>query len=156
MLPVIDFRNGRYQGEARGGLPNGVGVFFSAELVFVVGHWREGELEGRTIIIYPDATSFCGTVREGLPEGLCYYELERENIKVYFEGGPDDREGRLAITIPNFSSILAVNSATLAIIAETQLRPGDNKGLLEEVSRIVGKEVVVHGREYEGFIHYFE
>jgi hypothetical protein len=113
MLPLIYFRNGRYQGEVSNRLPNGVGIFFSADLLFVVAHWRNGAIDGKTIVIYPDATAFCGCMREGQLEGACSYELERENIKVYFNA--QQAEAKLAIIIPNFSSILEVDRTSLSI-----------------------------------------
>lgn len=127
MLPIIDFRNGRYQGETKNHLPNGVGILFSTELIFVVAHWQDGAIAGRAIVIYPDATIFCGSIRQGRPEGVCFYELEREKIKVYFQA--EQAEKKLAITIPNFNNILEVDSSTLAISGEIQLRR-DNRANL--------------------------
>ncbi len=81
-------------------------------------------------------------------------------MKVYFykdEGKQEDGNNNIfAISAPNFSSVLAVDVMSLEIKGENKVRKGDNAAVLEEVSRVLGKKVEQKGREYEGFIQYFE
>jgi hypothetical protein len=81
-------------------------------------------------------------------------------VKVYFYGDEKKQDGEkndvFAISVPNFGSVLEVDAGTLAIRGESKVRRGDYKGVLEEVSRILGIKIEQKGREYEGFIPYFE
>lgn len=52
--------------------------------------------------------------------------------------------------------MLEVDADSLAIKGESKVRKGDHKAVLEEVSRILGNTIERKGREYEGFILYFE
>ena len=42
MQPVIDYRNGRYQGETQNQLPHGVGFFIDKNFLFCIGEWLAG------------------------------------------------------------------------------------------------------------------
>lgn len=75
MSTIIDFRNGRYQGEIKNKLPDGVGIFFSIDLIFIIAHWKEGKMFGKAIIIYSTGAIFCGAIENDKPKGICYYEL---------------------------------------------------------------------------------
>jgi hypothetical protein len=42
MFPIIDFRNGRYQGETKNQLPHGVGIFIDKNFLFCLAEWIAG------------------------------------------------------------------------------------------------------------------
>lgn len=117
MSAVIDFRNGRYQGEVRNKRPHGVGAFFAADLTLTFAQWTDGRIEGKAIVLYSDGTVFCGTISNGLPASTCYYELQKEKIKVFFEGEAKENI-KFAVVIPNFSLIFELQRSTLEIIAK--------------------------------------
>lgn len=81
-------------------------------------------------------------------------------MKVYFYGDEKKQDGgksdMFAISVPNFGSVLEVDADSLAIRAESKVRRGDHRAVMEEVSRILGRKIEREGREYEGFIPYFE
>lgn len=115
MSAVIDFRNGRYQGEVRNKKPHGLGAFFAADLTLTFAHWAEGKIEGKAIVLYYDGTVFCGTISNGLPISTCYYELQKEKIKVFFDGEAKDNS-KFAVIIPNFSLIFELQRSSLEIV----------------------------------------
>jgi hypothetical protein len=81
-------------------------------------------------------------------------------VKVYFYRDESKQDGGknnvFAISVPNFSSVLEVDAISLEIKGESKVRRGDNVAVMEEVSRVLGKKLECLGREYEGFIQYFE
>ncbi len=62
MFPIIDFRNGRYQGQTKQQLPHGAGCFMDSSFMFCIGEWIAGEIVGKAIIIYPSGRVFCGQI----------------------------------------------------------------------------------------------
>lgn len=60
MITIIDYRNGRYQGQVLNQKPHGVGVFMSVNLTLIFSEWIRGQMSGSTIIIYPDGSTFYG------------------------------------------------------------------------------------------------
>lgn len=68
-------------------------------------------------MLYSDGTVFCGTISNGLPASTCYYELQKEKIKVFFDGEPKENS-KFAVVIPNFSLILELQRSTLEIVAK--------------------------------------
>ncbi len=59
-FPVIDFRNGRYQGATKSHLPHGVGFFIDKNFMLCLAEWVAGEISGSAIVIYPSGRIFYG------------------------------------------------------------------------------------------------
>jgi hypothetical protein len=62
MFPIIDFRNGRYQGQTKNHLPDGVGILIDKNQMFCLAEWTAGEIRGPAVIIYPSGQTFCGHI----------------------------------------------------------------------------------------------
>jgi hypothetical protein len=82
MFPVIDFRNGRYQGQTKDQLPHGLGCFVDRNFMFCVGEWIAGELNGLAIIIFPSGRIFCGRINYRKMDGLCSFELAEDHVQL--------------------------------------------------------------------------
>lgn len=82
MLPVIDFRNGRYQGQTRNQLPHGVGFFIDKNFLLCIGEWLAGELQGNAIVIFPSGRVFSGGIAYRKQQGLCLYELPEDHVQL--------------------------------------------------------------------------
>ena len=73
MYPVIDFRNGRYQGQTKNQLPDGVGILVDKNFMFCVGEWVAGQIKGPALIFFPNGLVFSGQIAFKQPEQLCTY-----------------------------------------------------------------------------------
>jgi hypothetical protein len=62
MYTVIDFRNGRYQGQTKNQLPHGLGIFINKDWLFCLGEWLSGELVGLAFLVFPSGKIFCGRI----------------------------------------------------------------------------------------------
>lgn len=60
MFPVIDYRNGRYQGQIKNQSPHGLGIFIDKNFMFCLAEWMGGEIKGYAMIIFPSGRIFCG------------------------------------------------------------------------------------------------
>lgn len=64
---------------------------------------------------------------------------------MYFYGDEKKQDGGksdvFAISVPNFGSVLEVDTDSLAIKGESKVRSGDHRAVMEEVSRILGKKI---------------
>ena len=59
-LSVLDYRNGRFQGQIYKHRPHGIGAFFSLHLNLIFGSWKNGQLSGKSLIVNPNGSIFCG------------------------------------------------------------------------------------------------
>jgi hypothetical protein len=67
MLPAINYRNGRYQGQIKDKLPHGVGILIDKDYLFCLAEWRNGEIDGCTFILFPSNKIFCGKISHRKP-----------------------------------------------------------------------------------------
>lgn len=73
MFPVIDFRNGRYQGQTKDHLPHGFGCFMDRNFMFCIGEWVAGEMQGNSIIFFPSGVIFYGRINfRNLNDVCCF------------------------------------------------------------------------------------
>ncbi len=70
MYPIIDFRNGRYQGQTKNQLPDGVGILIDKNQLFCIAEWTAGEIKGPATIFFPSGRVFSGHIAYKLPEAL--------------------------------------------------------------------------------------
>lgn len=73
MFPIIDFRNGRYQGQTKNKLPDGVGILLDKNFMFLLAEWVAGEVKGPAVIVFPSGRTFCGHLDLRKPQQLCTY-----------------------------------------------------------------------------------
>ena len=104
MLSIQDYRNGRYQGQVKDKLPHGIGIFMQINLTFVIAEWTHGYIDGSAVIIFPDASTFCGLFQHGKPTGTAFYELSHDDMKVIEI--LQEKEPITAIILPLESKIL--------------------------------------------------
>lgn len=94
MFPVIDFRNGRYQGQTRNQLPHGVGFFIDKNFLFCVAEWLAGEISGNAVILFPSGRVFAGTINYRQQNGLSLYELAEDHVQLLVDGRKErERDG---------------------------------------------------------------
>jgi hypothetical protein len=60
MLPIIDFRNGRYQGLVSNGLPDGPGIFMDRNFTLCIAEWKNGQINGYSLVAFANGNIFCG------------------------------------------------------------------------------------------------
>jgi hypothetical protein len=82
MFPIIDYRNGRYQGQTINHIPHGVGIFIDRNFMFCLAEWISGEVKGQALVIFPSGRIFYGTISYRKPEQLCSYELTEDHVQV--------------------------------------------------------------------------
>lgn len=82
MYHIIDFRNGRYQGQTKDQLPHGLGCFLDRNFMFCIAEWTAGEINGSTILIFPSGRIFCGKVSYRTMEGICLFELAEDHVQL--------------------------------------------------------------------------
>lgn len=70
MLPRIDYRNARYQGQIKSLIPHGLGILIDKNLLFVLAEWIDGEINGYVMAVYPNGEIFCGSVRDRQMQGI--------------------------------------------------------------------------------------
>jgi hypothetical protein len=113
MFPVIDFRNGRFQGQTRNQLPHGVGFFIDKNFLFCLGEWVAGELSGNAIVIFPSGRVFAGGIHYRQLQGLCLYELAEDHVQLVVmarrENSERERE-KMAAVLPLLKIILDIDN----------------------------------------------
>lgn len=109
MFQIIDYRNGRYQGELLNQQPHGIGIFMDRDFLFCIAEWREGQVEGSAIIIYPSGRVFCGSIRDWREEGLCSYELVQDHVQLVRWTGSQSRD-MMAGVLPLHRNIVAIDN----------------------------------------------
>lgn len=82
MFPIIDFRNGRYQGQTKNHLPHGIGFFIDKNYMLVISEWLAGDIKGYSIIIYPSGRIFCGKIGYKRIEQLCSFQLTQDHVQL--------------------------------------------------------------------------
>jgi hypothetical protein len=106
MLPVIDFRNGRYQGQTRNQLPHGVGLFIDKSFLLCLGEWLAGELQGNAIIIFPSGRVFAGGIAYRQQQGTCLYELPEDHVQLLVAARQKGEREKMAAVLPLLKIIL--------------------------------------------------
>jgi len=62
MLDVLDYRNGRYQGQTLFKQPHGVGIFLTLNFTFIVAYWKHGKIDGKALVVYANGSMFAGEI----------------------------------------------------------------------------------------------
>lgn len=112
MFPVIDFRNGRYQGETKNQLPHGLGFFIDKNFMFCLAEWVAGEIKGHTIVVYPSGRVFFGDISYREPEGMYSFELAEDHVQLVALARPkrDNEVEKLAAILPLLRVILDIDN----------------------------------------------
>jgi hypothetical protein len=110
MQPVIDFRNGRYQGETRDQLPHGFGFYLDKSFTLCAGEWLSGILSGEAMIVFRLGGVYCGSIRIGESYGVSLYEMAEDGVLLYWFS---DRRGpeRVAAVMPFLGVIFDIDNS---------------------------------------------
>ena len=100
---VIDFRNGRYQGQVYLNQPHGFGCFLTLNFALILAEWNQGKISGNTLIVYPNGSMFLGTVEGGEVKGVGVMELGSDGMKIWKKGD------MAAAYLPKNGSLLELN-----------------------------------------------
>lgn len=112
LFPVIDYRNGRYQGEARNNIPYGIGFFMDKNFMMCLAEWISGEIQGHAIVIYPSGKIFCGKVQHKKHEGIYSYELAEDHAQLICSArNTANWKTRLVAILPLFKTILEIDNS---------------------------------------------
>lgn len=139
MLSILDFRNGRYQGEIVNGKPHGAGIFLHISFTFVIAQWNQGEIKGLAMIVNNNGNIFCGEISQSKPFGLCLYELQHDHVKlmtfVEKQGSP-----KIAAVVPHFKLILEIEAGLdqAKVVSQEPYSTSDLNLNREILSKILG------------------
>lgn len=80
MNPIIDFRNGRYQGQLKNQLPHGIGIFIDKNYLFCLAEWIAGVVQGPALVVFPSGRIFSGHIKGKKADKICTYELAEDHV----------------------------------------------------------------------------
>lgn len=162
MFPVIDFRNGRYQGQTRNQLPNGVGFFIDKNFLLCLAEWIAGEIAGHAIIIFPSGRVFAGEIAYRQQQGLCLYELAEDHVQLLVQTRREasDREKMTAV-LPLLRAILEIDNTRreeARVLSEYNYSPKDeeNRSIIAKALGLSQDRTTMKQlSSYSNFIQFF-
>lgn len=78
----LDYRNARYEGRTKKGMPHGEGIVIDLNYLFCLASWREGQIDGPCFVVFPDGSIFCGRIIEKQMVGMCTLYL-KDHIRIF-------------------------------------------------------------------------
>lgn len=142
MFPIIDFRNGRYQGETKNQLPHGVGIFMDKNFLFCLGEWIAGEVRGHALVVYPSGRIFCGDIVGRTASQLATYELAEDHVQLvtFARTRRHNEAEKLAAVLPLLGVVLEIdntNPEQARVLREHGFAQNDPQANLATIARVL-------------------
>jgi len=137
LFTTIDMRNAKYQGAVKQNTPQGLGFLFNLDHQLVLTHWNSEDIQGPTLLIYPNRNYLYGHIRNKRLDGIVsYHKANGQTYHFNFINGITEK-------IAHDESNGVVTELTISedkmLAGESEKIKNNNKWQI--ISRILGTDV---------------